>query len=409
MYVGKMAEVLANHGRDVSVVFHSERFPGTKLAEIYGLDLSGINFRHVAAAETSRRERPGPLARFFARSPERKDLSEPYELFIYSTSGEVPPISHAARAVLVVYFPCVSYEEHHGYTTEAWRNQPAPVRALRRYYHAWKWKRVFDSYHMVITISQFTREWVRRRWGVESKVVFPPARIGSPTAVAKQPRILTLGRFMADKKHDALIACFKQMCDQGLQGWRLALLGGSPRQGEADPYLSALRDSARGYPIDILTDLPGHELDRHMAEASLFWHAKGYGEDVESNPQEFEHFGIATIEAMAAGCVPLVYRGGGQVEIVRDGTDGLLWETADELVEHTWSLIRDGQRREEFARSATGRAEAFSGRAFEESFLETIAPMLSSGSFDRAEQGKTRDPRMSDNKKRTSLKEMRPT
>ena len=138
----------------------------------------------------------------------------------------MPPISHAARGILVVYFPCVNYEDYHGYTTEAWRRQSAPVRALRRAYHAWKWNRVFASYQQVITISQYTREWVRRRWRVESKVVFPPARFGSPTTVAKQPLILSLGRFMPDKKQEVLIACFKRMCDQGLQG----LAAGPPRR-----------------------------------------------------------------------------------------------------------------------------------------------------------------------------------
>ena len=129
MYVAKMGDTLTTRGHDVTVVFHRERIPRATLAEAYGLDFSRIHFRDVAADELNTRERPGPLARFFARSPDRKDLSQPYDLFIYSTSGEVPPISHAARGILVVYFPCVSYEEYHGYMTEAWRCQPAPVRA----------------------------------------------------------------------------------------------------------------------------------------------------------------------------------------------------------------------------------------------------------------------------------------
>jgi len=35
-----------------------------------------------------------------------------------------------------------------------------------------------------------------------------------------------------------------------------------------------------------------------------------------------EHFGITTVEAMAAGCVPLVYDSGGQAEIVSSGYNG---------------------------------------------------------------------------------------
>jgi glycosyltransferase involved in cell wall biosynthesis len=378
MYVGKTAQVLASRGHDVTVVYHQERILHAKIAEALGLDLSGVAFRQVTAEGSVLRKRFRPLARHLDRSSNGKDLSRPYDLFIYSSSGEVPQISHARRSILIVYFPCITYEAHHGYTAEAWRRQPAAVLALRRWYHARRWDRLFASYPLVIACSRYTQDWIRRWWRVESTVVYPPAGVGrSPTAV-KQPLILSLGRFMPDKKQDVLVACFKQMCDQGLRDWRLALVGGSPRQGEAEQFVASLRDSARGYPIEILSDLPGDELGRRLGEASLFWHAKGYGEDAEAKPQAMEHFGIATVEAMAAGCVPLTYRGGGQVEIVRDCIDGLLWETTDELVERTWSLIRDGRRLEQLARSATERAAMFSERAFDDQLLEAIGPMLSS-------------------------------
>lgn len=374
MYVGKVAQVLASRGHDVTIVHHRDRIPSSQVAEALGLDLSLISFQQVAAEGSDSRKRFRPLVKFSAW----KDLSQPYDLFIYSSSGDVPQISYARRSILLVYFPCTSFEDFHGYTAEAWRRQPVPVRALRRWYHARMWESLFAGYHTVITCSLYSRDWIRRWWRVESTVVYPPAHIGGPPTADKRPMILSMGRFMPDKKQDVLINCFKQMCDQGLRDWRLVLIGGSPKQGEADRFVVSLRDSARGYPIEILTDLPGHELERRFGEASLFWHAKGYGEDAEVNPQEKEHFGISTVEAMAAGCVPLTYRGGGQIEIVRDSVDGLLWETTDELVERTWSLIRDGRRLEQLARSATERAATFSEAAFKDRFLEVIGPMLSS-------------------------------
>ena len=377
MYVGKMGEVLAARGHDVTFVVNGERFPDSKLAEAYGLDFSRIHFRPAPAEQSRGEERPSRLARYLGRSSEWRELTGPYDLFILGTSGEVPPVSHASRSILVVNFPCVSYETYHGYMTESWRRQPAPVRALRRYYHEWKWNKAFSSYSRVIANSQFTREWIRRRWRVDSVVSSPPPRPVGPPSVTKVPLILGLGRFMPDKKHGILIDSFKQMCDRGLEGWRLALIGGSSRQGEVDPYLSELKCSARGYPIEILTDLPGHELNRRISEASLFWHAKGFGEDEEVNPQEFEHFGIATVEAMAAGCVPLVYRGGGQVEIVRHGIDGLLWESADELIEQTSSLIRDEVPKEKCSRDPPWNARRDSrGVPSKNRLLETITPLL---------------------------------
>jgi glycosyltransferase involved in cell wall biosynthesis len=57
----------------------------------------------------------------------------------------------------------------------------------------------------------------------------------------------------------------------------------------------------------------------------------GYGEDPERHPERFEHFGMTTAEAMAAGCVPMVIAAGGQVEIVRDGGDGFWWSSPAEL------------------------------------------------------------------------------
>jgi glycosyltransferase involved in cell wall biosynthesis len=374
-----MGEVLAARGYDVTFVVKGDRFPASELAEAYGLDLSRIRFRPAPPDDRTAGKGNGRLGRYFATGRGSRDLSEPFDVFIYCTSGEVPQRSYAGKGVLVVCFPCVSYDSYHGYDDDAWRRQPGPVRALRRHYHAWKWRRTFSSYGLVITISDFARQWVRRRWQVDSTVVFPPARVAGATRRAKHRLIVSLGRFMPDKKHDVLIGAFRRMCDRGLTDWRLALIGGSSRLGEADPYLSALRSSAEGYPIEIQTDLPGEEVNRLIEESSLFWHAKGIGEDAENHPQEFEHFGIATVEAMAAGSVPLVYRGGGQVEIVRHGVDGLLWETADELIGQSEELIRDARRRERLARSARERAELFSGKAFESRFLDAIMPVLGGG------------------------------
>ena len=77
-----------------------------------------------------------------------------------------------------------------------------------------------------------------------------------------------------------------------------------------------------------------------------------------------KYFGITTVEAMAAGCVPVVIDKAGQREIVRHGTDGYRWTTLAELEALTRMVVRDEALRARLAASAVERAETFSEEAF---------------------------------------------
>ena len=115
-----------------------------------------------------------------------------------------------------------------------------------------------------------------------------------------------------------------------LPGWELALAGGC--DGANREYFLAARRAAIGQPIAVHVNATGEHVRRLLAEASIYWHAGGFGEDPERHPERFEHFGIAVVEAMAAGAVPLVFAAGGPAEIVQDGVNGCHWRTLDELV-----------------------------------------------------------------------------
>ncbi len=68
--------------------------------------------------------------------------------------------------------------------------------------------------------------------------------------------------------------------------------------------------------------------------------------DVFLLPSEHESFGLAALEAMASGVVPIVTAAGGLPEVIQDGVDGLL--VAEEQI-HTMgaravALLQDGER-----------------------------------------------------------------
>jgi glycosyltransferase involved in cell wall biosynthesis len=73
---------------------------------------------------------------------------------------------------------------------------------------------------------------------------------------------------------------------------------------------------------------------------------------------------MSTVEAMSAGCIPVVVNRGGQKEIVSHGKSGYLWNTLDELLEHTALLINDPGQRSAMQQIARQRFQDFDRQHF---------------------------------------------
>jgi len=119
---------------------------------------------------------------------------------------------------------------------------------------------------------------------------------------------------------------------------------GTCRQSIKDQdYLTAVRDEARGLPVEFLVNTDRGSILRSLAKAKLFWHTTGLGVDELKRPEHAEHFGIATVEAMRAGCVPIVIESGRQREIIENGVTGFLVQDLSELIQKTAALACDGR------------------------------------------------------------------
>jgi glycosyltransferase involved in cell wall biosynthesis len=263
-------------------------------------------------------------------------------------TNDVPPLSHARRSVAMVQFPVVPRER----PAARLRAAAATLTGRRRAPAALR------SYDLFLVNSEFTRGWTRRRLGVQAVVLAPPVdppRAAGP-AGGRGREILAVGRFFRgehDKRQDVLISAFRQL---HALDWELHLLGGADERPQTSERLAELRDLAGDLPVHFHVNAPGAELAERYARASLFWHAAGYGVDANRAPERLEHFGIATAEAMLRGAVPLVFGGGGQIEVVSDGVTGLHWRTPAELANRTRALIADPERAE--ALRAAGQEHA---------------------------------------------------
>ena len=163
-----------------------------------------------------------------------------------------------------------------------------------------------------------------------------------------------------------MIKIFREIYNE-LEGWSLHLAG-SASEGDK-PYLDELKKLAKKIPVNFYPNLSYEELIKLYGESSIYWHAAGFGED---DPTRMEHFGITTVEAMAAGCIPVVIGKGGQLEIVKNRESGFLWNTIDQLKQYTIKLTNQESLRREVALSAIKRAQDFSKENFEQSLKEII-------------------------------------
>lgn len=235
---------------------------------------------------------------------------------------------------------------------------------------------ILDAYAQIVTISAFSQRWIERYWERLSVVLYPPVDVDAFALVDKRRWILGVGRFFAgshNKKHIALIDAFKSVRGGPLSDWELHLAGGYTATATNAAYLDDVRRAAEADPrIRLHVNCSIADLRDLYCRSTLFWHGTGLGEREADHPERFEHFGLTTVEAMAAGCVPLALDAGGQPEIIHSGVDGVLWSTASELIAASIELVSDHSRRERLAAAARKRARDFGLPEFRSRLTEII-------------------------------------
>lgn len=227
----------------------------------------------------------------------------------------------------------------------------------------------------ILCYSQFMQSIIKSRLNKTSNILPPPVDIQIFKAREKQKEnsILSVGRFFShlhNKKQDILVEQFKKYYKQYFIGWKLIIAGGlTDETGKI--IIERLKKESKNLPITIEINPPFSQLRKLYQKAKIYWHAAGFGEDIQKFPEKAEHFGITTLEAMAAGAVPIVFRGGGQKDIVSDGKNGFLWDTPETLIEKTREVMNNDTLRIKFGEKAVARAEDFSKEHFYEK-LETL-------------------------------------
>lgn len=366
------AGLAAEH--EVEIVHYRPNLTRELLAEFADVDLSRVRLRLGPVLEPQRGSPWKVIARMRKEGEQETDIGGDCDVFI-SFNHETPVFTKAPLAILVVLFPFTTPE-----SMVQRQPDPAPLVRIReawqRRWHKWKLRSRLRNYSVRLAISEFSRTWTKSRWGIESGVLYPPVKVGGAAGDRKGKLILSVGRFAVDghgKKQIEMLQAFRKLRDTQGTDWDYDCVGACGSSAQERLFLDQVRVLARESGASVAANLNRGELEDRYRRASIFWHATGMDVNEQLQPEKAEHFGITTVEAMAAGCVPVVIKRGAQPEIVEHGINGFLWETTEELVTHTFRLQEDASLLRKMSEAAKARAAKFSRGAFVGQFEQILS------------------------------------
>lgn len=236
-----------------------------------------------------------------------------------------------------------------------------PERRRSSYFYA-------DKYTYVVHNSLYTAEWIRKKWKIDPTThIYPPVDfLGSPSLPEKEKIILSVARFETggSKQQLEMVKVFEALSRtffEELRDWRLVLVGGSTQE---NPYLEKIKkhlSAGTNKNIELKVNIPVSELESYYQKAVIFWHFCGFH---QSDPALVEHFGMSIVEAMQNHCVPVVFDGGGQREIVEQGVSGFRFSSLKELKDRTLDLMRDDSLRHKLSQGAYAQGMLFTREVF---------------------------------------------
>jgi glycosyltransferase involved in cell wall biosynthesis len=170
----------------------------------------------------------------------------------------------------------------------------------------------------IYAISEFSRDAVVRTYPESAqtiKIIYPPS-VYEP--VKSNPervlRCMSTGSITADKRQLDQLEIAKRLPE--IEFWIAGAVKSQKYYRKCQEFIE--REGLNN--VRLIPDMPYAQLQAALHESRYFLHTK-----------HDEHFGISTVEAIAAGCIAVTHDSGGQREIVP--VDDLRFQSIDEAVQ----------------------------------------------------------------------------
>ena len=232
----------------------------------------------------------------------------------------------------------------------------------------WNIFRHVEMYDLLVADSEFTASGLKKLYSDKEIVVLYPF-VDRHYKVGKKDKIvLTVGRFNQDLHRKEQLKMIRAFGEAGYKEWRLFVVGGASFSPEVKLFNMCVSEAGKyGDNIVVKSNMSFKNLIELYGRSSLYWHATGYN---TKNPIMMEHCGMAVLQAMASGVIPLVVDKGEPPNLV--GRPDQIWNTWHELEVTTLFWTENDKLREKRAKEMQNRVTQFDEKNFGDNIKEVF-------------------------------------
>ena len=229
----------------------------------------------------------------------------------------------------------------------------------------------------VLTNSTWTAGQIYRVYNVIADVVYPPVDVEIFNTVAGNDKrdkvVVTVSRFTVEKKLEKIVNVAGKLRD-----YTFILIGSTHEYSYI--ALDEIKRRIKEYGLNNIIlepNLPRSKLLEYLKNARYYLH-----------PEVPEHFGIAVVEAMAAGCVPIVYRDGGAwYDVVSKVSSELGYRRIEEVVGLIKKLDENMELYSKLRERSVEVSKSFNYDNFKKSLLQKVEYVLEVKKIAQASSG----------------------
>jgi alpha-1,2-mannosyltransferase len=223
--------------------------------------------------------------------------------FVLVTGGSsVIPNSMATKTIVYVHFPSDLAILQQDYTSKIMKRKI--MKRLYIHLHLFISKNIdYMKKATIIANSNYTRNAIKKVWNIDSTVIYPPCPQYSfpledkikKVDTEKMMTVCSLGRFVPEKEYETILQIAKHRPQL-----KFELIGGVAN--DKISYFNSLKNKASENVTFHVNATENQKIEILKRSKILLHSFKG------------EHFGIALIEAMSAGLIPISHNSGAAKE-----------------------------------------------------------------------------------------------